>query len=78
MGVSNIKERLIANMFDGGVKIDGLNVGVHGGQFLDEGRNTWTKVVLPVPDMPMTMMQLLLLFSFIILFLFFIFARQSN
>lgn len=61
MSVADIKEWLIRNDLDCWIEIDAEGVGIGLVELLNDELDTFTKVVLPVPDMPITIMQKLLL-----------------
>lgn len=56
MSFSDVDDGFIRNVFDCWIEVDGVKMR-SGADFLCEGRCTLTKVVLPVPDMPMTIRQ---------------------
>ena len=57
MSVSNIEEGLVADVSDSRIEVDAVHIGIGVGDFLHEKWSTVTKVVLPVPDIPMAMRQ---------------------
>lgn len=57
MGEANIEKGFIRYDFDCGIKIDAIDIGEGLGKFLCVYSLTFTKVVFPVPDMPITMMH---------------------
>ena len=59
MSVPDVDEGLVGDGPNSGVEIDGVGVGPGVGDLLVGGEGTLTKVVLPVPDMPMAMTQVL-------------------
>ena len=59
MSVPDVDEGLVGDGPNSGVEIDGVGVGSGVGELLCGCGGTLTKVVLPVPDMPMAMMQVL-------------------
>ena len=59
MGLPDVDERLIGNCSNCGIEIDGVGVGSIFSEVLNINESTPTKVVLPVPDIPMVMMQVL-------------------
>lgn len=61
MGIANVEDGLIGQGMDCGVEIDGEAVAVELREGLNEKGGTFTKVVLPVPDMPMAITQTFLL-----------------
>jgi hypothetical protein len=61
VSVANIKEWFIGYDFDCWIEIDAEGVGIGLVELLNYELDTFTKVVLPVPDMPITIMQKLLL-----------------
>ena len=67
MGFPDIEEWLIGNVFDCGIKVNGVSVRPRLGQLLTYRGGTLTKVVFPVPDIPMAIMQQLLLSMLLIL-----------
>ena len=60
VGISNVEERLIGDYFYCWVEIDSVEIAAGRCQFLVVTMYTLTKVVLPVPDMPMTTIHWLL------------------
>lgn len=58
MGSTNIDERRVGQYFDSRVQVDAVHVGEGLSKFLSERVSTWVKVVLPVPDIPMTITQI--------------------
>lgn len=57
MGEANIEKGFIRYDFDCGIKIDAIDIGEGLGKFLCVYSVTFTKVVFPVPDIPITMMH---------------------
>lgn len=60
MSISDVQKRLVRYSPDSWIEVDGVKVGASGCKFLDRMEFTLTKVVLPVPDIPITTMQKLL------------------
>lgn len=60
VGLSNVEERLIRDYLYSWIEIDCIEIAPSACEFLFVIRDTLTKVVLPVPDMPMTTIHWLL------------------
>ena len=54
MGVSDVEERLIGDYLHSWIEVDSVEIAPSCCQFLYVMGYTLTKVVLPVPDMPIT------------------------
>jgi hypothetical protein len=61
VGVADVEDGLVGQRVDGGVQVDAEAVGVQLGELLSGRGSTFTKVVLPVPDIPIAIMHTLLL-----------------
>ena len=48
---------MVADVSDSRIEVDAVHIGIGVGDFLHEKWSTVTKVVLPVPDIPMAMRQ---------------------
>ena len=67
VSLSDVEERLVWNIFDCRIEVDGVGVRSRFGELLNGKLYTLTKVVFPVPDIPITMMQQLLFYMLLIL-----------
>lgn len=57
MSISDIKKRFIVDDLNCWIQIDAISVRIGLAKLLNNIRFTVTKVVLPVPDMPIAMMH---------------------